>query len=569
MARLYKKGKFPFLFDFANKSAEEPRNSPRMANRFILSSAGVSRTASDDSSSSVGEDLIEQFEQEFGINAGFEMPTAEEADLLLPREMPIRPILPPGEEPPLAQPAAAENIRVPGPDQRAIEEPRSRNFRLQAYKIAITYPDCSLSREQIAAGMRLIFEPKLVEMERDPNFIQGEDSEKLRAIEWMVIGQETHTRPGPRQGKLHGHVALALKKRSNIRSHSALDLPGRNPAPNDPNQNATFHPNIERMKFPVEWVRYVTKEDATPLVWRLDLAKFLEQGAGKLDRLALAAYEAKENWRYLVVNQHPGLYMLYQQKLDGMERLGKRLREAPTRQGWAVLYPREEFKGQRNVLDFIRIPLNQPRRMKQFQYYIWAPPNHGKTTFKERLLRAGFKGYELPRNNDYALWQEDYFSFAYGDEYTASYMSPTDINRFSDGSYLVMNVKGGIVEKKQNLTVILMSNVKIRDCYKIYTPPAPPPPPAAKGKQPPAASIRGFTRPNDSHNATVDGFLARFEPGYIDGTIYDLFNAELYDNEGNLIPEDREGASDEHCCRQCAKYKKLDGSDACDCVIQE
>lgn len=540
-----------------------------MANRFILSSVGVARGGAEEGSSTVGEDLVEQFEQELGINtAEFELPDPEEAGELL-RERPICPILPAGDEPPLAPPAE-QPLRIAAPDERAIEQPKSRNFRLQAYKLSITYPDCNLTREQIAAGMRLIFEPKLVEMERDPNYIEGEDSEKLRAIEWMVVGQEKHTRPGPRQGKLHGHVALALKKRSNIRSHDALNLPGRNPAPDDPNQSASFHPNIQRMKFPVDWVRYVTKEDPTPLVWKLDLAKFLEQGAGKLDRLALAAYDGKEDWRKVVVTQHPGLYMLYQQKLDGMERLGKRLREQPTRTGWAVLYPREEFAGQRGVLDFIRIPLNQPRRLKQFQYYIWAPPNHGKTTFKERLLRAGFKGYELPRNNDYKLWQDDYFSFAYGDEYTATYMSPTDINRFSDGSYLVMNVKGDITEKKQNVTVILLSNVKVRECYKIYTPP-PPPPPVAKGKQPAAnqARITGFARPNDSHNATVDGFLARFEPGYIDGTIYDLFSAQLYDNDGNLIEEEHEGAADEHCCRQCAKYKKLDGSDACDCVIQE
>lgn len=536
--------------------------------RFILSSARESRAPADESSSQVGDDLMEQYEQELGIDGGgIDLPDPEEAAELV-RELPIRAILPPGEEPPIILPPAVQSsLPVLAPDERAIEQPKSRNFRLQAYKLAITYPDCQLTREQVAAGMRLIFEPAMVEMERDPNYIEDEDSEKRRAIDWMVVGQEKHTRPGPREGKFHVHVALALKKRCNIRSHHALDLPGRNPAATDQNQSVSFHPNIQRMKFPVDWVRYVSKEDTTPLTWKIDLAKFLEQGAGKLDRLALAAYDGKEDWRRVVVSQHPGLYMLYQQKLDGMERLGKRIREAPTKPGWAVLYPRDEFKQQAGVLDFIRIPLNQPRRMKQFQYYIWAPPNHGKTTFKERLLRTGFKGYELPRNNDYALWQEDFFSFAYGDEYTATYMSPTDINRFSDGSYLVMNVKGNITEKKQNITTILLSNVKIRDCYKVYTPaPAPPPPAAPKGKQQPRVTT--FLRPNDPHNATVDGFLARFEPGYIDGTIYNLFNAELYDNDGNLIIYERDGGEDEECCRQCAKYKKRGDLNGCDCDFQ-
>lgn len=79
--------------------------------------------------------------------------------------------------------------------------------------------------------------------------------------EEYIIARELH-----KDGEFHLHVYWKNSKSVNIKNPSVLDVKG-------------YHGNYQAMKSKVHWVKYVTKEDESALVFGIDPVKYLEEAS--------------------------------------------------------------------------------------------------------------------------------------------------------------------------------------------------------------------------------------------------------------------------------------------------
>jgi len=100
------------------------------------------------------------------------------------------------------------------------------------------------------------------------------------------------------------------------------------------------------------------------------------------------------------------------------------------------------------------------------QFWIYGPPNTGKSTFITKLEQAGLKGFEIPINNDFANWNDELYDFAYIDEFKGQ-LTIQFLNLFLQGSTMTLPgkyVAGGRIKKK-NLPIFILSNYSPEQVY--------------------------------------------------------------------------------------------------------
>lgn len=105
----------------------------------------------------------------------------------------------------------------------------------------------------------------------------------------------------------------------------------------------------------------------------------------------------------------------------------------------------------------ICIEIGLPRVHKQKQYWIHGPPDTGKTSLVLDLLQEGFRGFQIPENNDFSAY-DDLYDFAYIDEFTGQ-LPAHFLNKWLEGTHMWLNTKGGSVEKRKNLPTFIISNL--------------------------------------------------------------------------------------------------------------
>jgi len=103
-------------------------------------------------------------------------------------------------------------------------------FRFSAKNFFLTYPQCPLQKDYCLAQLQLLFQ---------------------NAFTHYMIAQEKHS-----DGSLHLHVFLKFLTRKNITRQDAFNL----------SQDATtYHPNVQPCRDVVATLRYLQKEDTSPL----------------------------------------------------------------------------------------------------------------------------------------------------------------------------------------------------------------------------------------------------------------------------------------------------------------
>ena len=108
-----------------------------------------------------------------------------------------------------------------------------------------------------------------------------------------------------------------------------------------------------------------------------------------------------------------------------------------------------------------RLPDELPEKKRHL--WIYGPSNTGKTTCLRNQMRE--KGednfFQMPTNNDWIGYVDQYY--LYFDEFKGQ-LSCQDLNRICDGG-AKMNVKGGTVQLRYDVQVIILSNFSIEECY--------------------------------------------------------------------------------------------------------
>jgi len=203
----------------------------------------------------------------------------------------------------------------------------SVGFRLNARNIFLTYPQCSLSKEDLLLKLQAIKSP-----------------------DYYVIGQENHA-----DGNLHLHALLRYNKPVDVRSPTFFDIDG-------------FHPNMQTARHPDKVRDYVKKD-----------GNYIESWADKR-RMGdiLAEAETPSQFMDLVKENYPEQYVF---NLEKIEYAANKLYQRPPSPytnpelGGLTLTPGMEA--------WLNIEFVKPDRPKSL--WLCGPTRTGKTTWARSL----------------------------------------------------------------------------------------------------------------------------------------------------------------------------------------
>jgi len=267
---------------------------------------------------------------------------------------------------------------------------------------------------------------------------------KIDGVLQAIVGEETHKSGEPH---LHAHVVMAKPRRI---PHAELDAV------------AGKHGNYQVCARPAENRVYVTKgenwvaRNADGTDWDPPLRK----SAADATAAFVSSVRAGET-RLDLLTRHASLALRYWRILPDLQRVLVAPASLPAAPAFF------DFRG-------LRIPIGFERHHRQQQYWLYGPPGVGKSFVVQQLLRLGHRGFQLPRNNDFAAYDDSRFDFIFSDELNDPTMSkhpPYDIssmNSLLDGSPVHFNVKGGSVAKNRNLTVLLIANIHPSKFFKAH-----------------------------------------------------------------------------------------------------
>lgn len=293
------------------------------------------------------------------------------------------------------------------------EEPQ-RKFRLNAKNLFLTWPKNECDSGDVLNRIMLHF---------------GADN-----VSYVCVGEEEHE-----DGSPHLHALVCLKSKVNIRDATALDqIAGGK------------HGNYQSARKVSDVFKYVRKG-----------GNFVEKGTSpcaevpeKLStRVATAIREGKPLEQ--VEEMDPGYFMIHMKAINDYSNFVAR-KKLKTQS-----VPSPLFYNQWGH----RFELGVKREFKQKQYWIFGPPNTGKTSMVMDFLETGFRGYQIPTNNDFAMWDDDSYDFAYIDEFKGC-ITIQFWNEFLQGSRMTLNGKFCSRIKNKNIPVFILSNFSPRQVYQ-------------------------------------------------------------------------------------------------------
>jgi len=305
-------------------------------------------------------------------------------------------------------------------------------FRLQCKSIFITFPQCSTTPEDALQRIK--------------------ESPKTNACK-VVIARETH-----KDGHFHLHMYLEFPKSINIRDSTYFDfICGK-------------HGNLQKVKCKQAVLAYITKENEW-ISHEIDVPELLQAWKLKAEKKRKREKQTKSHKIYeflkggstyqdLLKNDELGSFLvLHSSKVQRIAHEFQKIQEREKRK-----------KEKPSYLHFILNDMeydmlaNIPFKSKQF--WIWGPPNVGKSTFIMKLEEVGLQGFQIPTNGDFARWNDEDWDFAYIDEFKGQ-LTIQFLNEFLQGSKMYLNGKyvvGGTVKSK-NIPVFILSNYTPEEVY--------------------------------------------------------------------------------------------------------
>jgi len=246
----------------------------------------------------------------------------------------------------------------------------------------------------------------------------------MEAISYVCVSEEKHE-----DGTPHLHAVVCLKDKTDIKDAiPILDRIGGK------------HGNYQTARKVLDVIKYVKKGGA-----------FVEKGEcpeSKTEKITSLVAKALQNGLSLeqVDEMDPGFFLKNQRQikeyLTFQQQKKRKLITRPPLQlsRWSTLFE-----------------IGYPREHKQKQYWIYGPPNTGKTTLALDLMTEGFKGFQIPENGDFSAY-DDAYDFAYIDEFNGQ-LTIQFLNLWLEGAPMWLNTKGGSISKRKNIPTFIFSNL--------------------------------------------------------------------------------------------------------------
>lgn len=297
----------------------------------------------------------------------------------------------------------------------AVENVVAKKFRIACRKLSLTYPQCPVSRESMMAFLSSKKNPSIV-----------------------VVSQEQH-----KDGNKHLHCFLQYETIFNSSKPTCFDITV---------DGETYHPNIQPTKDKNNWISYIIKTDANYLSNGIDVPAYLKS--------------RKEHTSYCFYSEVLKKGAITKEMVEENPRMLKGLKNLLNDLEAYKLLPSEKDLSKPDLTDVNIWGVNYtvaPRRFKQPQLWICGSKNKGKTTFINELISKGYKGYEMPTNNDWSGYNDSY-DFMFIDEFKGG-ITIQELNKVLQGNTCRLNTKGGMVVKNKNMPIFIVSNYRPSEVY--------------------------------------------------------------------------------------------------------
>lgn len=278
-------------------------------------------------------------------------------------------------------------------------------YRLQAKQVFLTYPQCGVSKEELA------------------DHLMG-----LRETVRLVVAQEKHE-----DGSPHLHAYVNFREKLRTTDSRFFDYQGH-------------HPNVQPAQSPAAVVKYVQK-DGDFIQRGIDMEQFTQ--AKKQHRRVLGEKLIKGTLSLVeAVQENPELLFGYKKlKADLASYQRDHAEQKPTCEGF--------------------IP-NQWERVlpivtgKKKHFWIWSTqPNRGKTTWLRDIAdkyRASWYSYQ---ESFQSIKSETQFLLL--DEYSSAHLKVTQLNQMADGTY--QYPQKGEESTQANVIMLVVGNKHPQDIY--------------------------------------------------------------------------------------------------------
>lgn len=299
---------------------------------------------------------------------------------------------------------------------------KSKKFRLAGNKFSLTYPRCGIARDSALSMLKGLSKcPSVIIVAREEHKEESKEGESL----------------------YHLHIYLQFEKQFTSSKPTVFDIK---------EGERVYHPNIQPTKNKLDWIRYITKDDDNYASYGIDVGAYIESATKKKSYFFLSEVVQREEITKEMIQENP-------KALKGLKSLQNDL---------------QAFKMLPTESQIAREPLTKvdiwgseyvvmPRVFKQKQLWICGSPNTGKSTMVHNLISAGYKGYEMPVNNDWSGYNDTY-DFLYIDEFKGG-IQITELNKLLEGSPMRLNTKGGVAFKNKNVPVFILSNYRPENVF--------------------------------------------------------------------------------------------------------
>jgi len=318
-------------------------------------------------------------------------------------------------------------------DQKEVKKPTKKKvkkrFRLNAQKLYLTYPQCSLPKEDVLFNIKKHFGSNLV---------------------WAVVGRESH-----QDGSPHIHCAISLGKKVNITNANSLDC------------LANYkHGNYQSMLKPIKCLEYCTKEK-NYVAHGINVLQYLQDSMGKsrptksnMVARKIMDGETLDN----IKQEEPGFYMMHMSKIHQFACLEYARIERRNKLPWPKIdYTDSENPETQMIVAWLidNVKKNRPFRTKQL--YIYGTTCLGKSSFVNTLEKY-LNIYIMPTEDFYSDWVDNLYDICIMDEFKGQ-KTIQFLNQWLDGSTIYIRTKGGNSYKKHNIPTIIVANVSPQEVY--------------------------------------------------------------------------------------------------------
>lgn len=308
-----------------------------------------------------------------------------------------------------------------------------KKFRLQSTRVFITFPQCETTPE--------------VALERIKKSTKTNNCK-------AVIAQEDH-----KDGNKHLHIFIESTKAFNVRDATYFDFIGGK------------HGDCQKVKCKEAVLKYITKENNW-ISHEIDVLKVLQEWAAKLDKKRKREDGRSRTQKIYKFLSDGGKYedLIKDPELGSFCIIhGNQVKSFATDLQMEQLKKEKEEKKPKYlhfVLNGMEYDMLEPMPFKTPQFWIYGPPNTGKSTFIKKLEETGLCGFEIPVNNDFASWNDDNYDFAYIDEFKGQ-LTIQFLNLFLQGGKMTLPGKyvAGGRTKNKNIPVFILSNYTPEEVY--------------------------------------------------------------------------------------------------------